>query len=245
MLCASLRRVAALLASGQLAPLPRVAFSLTTAASALRHLAQAQHVGKVVVQLPTPAGPAAAGNSGSWVISGGLGALGSLAAGWLASQGCRHLVLLGRSGRSSQQAAVLPCTSAAEVVMQRCDASTAADTAGLAAAAEHPPAAGVLHSGGVLHYAGLTAQSAASMRAVHAPKLAAGAAMLHSLGSQPLHQLLLFSSAASLFGAPGQASYTAANAALEGWAAAADAGGLNTVAVQWGAWAAGEPHVSG
>ena len=35
---------------------------------------------------------------GRWLVSGGLGGLGSLAGQYLASQGARDLVLLGRSG---------------------------------------------------------------------------------------------------------------------------------------------------
>ena len=36
---------------------------------------------------------------GRWVVTGGLGSLGMLTAGWLAGQGHRHITLLGRSGR--------------------------------------------------------------------------------------------------------------------------------------------------
>lgn len=57
----------------------------------------------------------------------------------------------------------------------------------------------------------------------------------------PLRSMVLFSSTAALFGAPGQGNYAAANAALEAWAARHAAGGQLAVAVQWGAWAAGAP----
>ncbi len=49
-----------------------------------------------------------------------------------------------------------------------------------------------------------------------------------------------FSSAASLFGAPGQGNYAAANAALEAHSAAATSMGIRQMAIQWGAWAAGK-----
>ena len=127
---ASLQRLSALLAAGRLAPLPRVTFSFDAAAAALRQLAQAQHVGKVVVRLPPAAGPTVA-TSGSWAITGGLGALGSLAAGWLASHGHRYLVLLGRSGRYGGGAsaaccektwcwACLQCTRHAHIITASC-----------------------------------------------------------------------------------------------------------------------------
>ncbi len=48
---------------------------------------------------------------------------------------------------------------------------------------------------------------------------------------------MLFSSVASLLGAPGQANYSAANAALDGMAAQLQQAGAPVVSVQWGAWA--------
>ena len=129
--------------------------------------------------------------------------------------------------------------------MLRCDTGAAAEAgAALAASSGMPPVAGIINSSGILQDALLPAQTAASMRAVWAPKLAAAAAMERAATGQPLQQLVLFSSAASLFGAPGQSNYVAANAALEGWAASCSTSGLSTVAVQWGAWAAGEPGIA-
>ena len=39
----------------------------------------------------------------AWVISGGVGALGSLMGAWLAQSGCGDLTLLGRSGQLQGQ----------------------------------------------------------------------------------------------------------------------------------------------
>lgn len=130
--------------------------------------------------------------------------------------------------------------TAAQVVMVRCDTSAAVEAAAaFDSSAGLPAVAGIMNSGGILQDAVLTAQTAAGMRAVYAPKLASAVAMQHAATAQPLHQLLLFSSAASLFGAPGQSNYAAANAALEGHAAGCTASGMNSIAIQWGAWAAG------
>ena len=57
--------------------------------------------------------------------------------------------------------------------------------------------------------------------------------------AMPQRASMLFSSTASLFGAPGQGNYAAANAALEAFAASQSLSGLAITAVQWGAWAAG------
>jgi hypothetical protein len=97
----------------------------------------------------------------------------------------------------------------------------------------------VLHAAGILQDSLISNQSQSSIRAVMAPKLGpAGAAnMLGATAAMPLQQLVLFSSVASCVGAAGQGNYVAANAVLDGWAAAGRMQGNSVSSVQWGAWA--------
>ena len=65
---------------GEIQPLPAQVYPRGEAVVAIRELAAARHIGKVVLQaapcLPPPEKPSLAGR---WVITGGTGALGSLA----------------------------------------------------------------------------------------------------------------------------------------------------------------------
>ena len=179
-------------------------------------------------------------------ITGGLGTLGTQVASGLAQQGVQNLLLLSRSGRH----VVVPAAAAtmlqpsgaafgAAVVMAMNDAASAEGGAGLAAAAAASghPVLGVMHAGGVLADGVLAAQSLDSLRTVWAPKVAALRQLSAAYGAQPGAFQLLFSSVAALLGSPGQANYSAANAALDAAAQRAQQHGAANTSVQWGAWA--------
>ena len=76
---------------------------------------------------------------------------------------------------------------------------------------------GVVHAGGVLRDATVLNQTAHTAREVFAPKLGVvvGGAAEWGADALPLQQLVAFSSVAALLGPRGQASYAAANAALD------------------------------
>ena len=74
------------LPAGLISPLPPQVYPLGDAVNAMRQLAAAKHIGKVVLQAPAdlPLAGSTAGSSpprGRWVVSGGMGALGALAGG--------------------------------------------------------------------------------------------------------------------------------------------------------------------
>ena len=77
------------------------------------------------------------------------------------------------------------------------------------------------------------------MRRAFAPKVGGARSCWEALRGSAVGPVVLFSSIASLMGSPGQASYAAANAVLDGMAAAWHAAGSSAVSVQWGAWAGG------
>ena len=90
--------LACALARGVLTPPGCATYALGRARQAVACLAQAGHVGQVV--LSQRAGPWCC-RSRATVVTGGLGALGSLVALWLVQQGAGRVVVLGRSGRAS------------------------------------------------------------------------------------------------------------------------------------------------
>ncbi|BDA51457.1 probable inactive phenolphthiocerol synthesis polyketide s at N-terminal half [Coccomyxa sp. Obi] len=182
------------------------------------------------------------------LVSGGLGALGSLVAVWLAGQDMSahapNLTLLGRSGRVTDPDTtriLAESQSQASVTMTKCDVALSADAEAVTSAQAGlgcPALDCIIHAGGVLKDALLANQSAQSVRQAFAAK-AAGAAQLaaRSAGLLPVATGVAFSSIAGLLGSAGQGNYAAANAVLDEWSAVQSKQGMNMVSIQWGAWA--------
>lgn len=84
----------------------------------------------------------------SVVISGGLGALGSLVGSWAAASGANNLTLLGRSvSRSGNAALERLKTGAAATTFAMCDVSSAEDCAGICGDLHGPPSPLFFHAG--------------------------------------------------------------------------------------------------
>jgi hypothetical protein len=216
---AALSRVAGGVAAGALRPLPLIAHGMGAVAAALRQMSQARHVGKVVVH--APADGRRIPPSGRVVVTGGLGTLGQLVTSWLQQQSVADIQLPGRSGYTADGALAASSTaSSAAITITKADISLVEDLFLLLAGSQRQQQRprelqAVLHASGVLADATLGNQTLAGIRAVFAPKVLPVAALQRALLVQPAVTQVLFSSVAALLGAPGQANYSAANAALD------------------------------
>jgi NADPH:quinone reductase-like Zn-dependent oxidoreductase/acyl carrier protein len=229
-------------ASGELQPVPHEVFPASRAAEAFRHMAQGQHTGKIVIDVLDPAVRVerAAFDGGSYLVTGGLGALGLEVARWLAAQGAPALALLGRGEPSADAAAVVDelRRGGTRVLVARADVADAAQLGRALEAvdAELPPLAGVVHAAGILDDGILIQQDATRFGSVMAPKVA-GAWNLHAAtAARPLQHFVLFSSVAALLGIPGQGNYAAGNAFLDALAAQRRRLGLPGCSIAWGPW---------
>jgi phthiocerol/phenolphthiocerol synthesis type-I polyketide synthase C len=98
-----------------------------------------------------------------------------------------------------------------------------------------PPLRGIVHAATVINDGLIRNMDADQIRSVLAPKVL-GAHYLHEMTlNTQLDFFILFSSATTLFGNPGQGNYVAANACLEALAKHRRATGLAATCVRWGA----------
>lgn len=174
----------------------------------------------------------------SYLITGGLGGLGRLVAGWMIDRGAKHVVLTGRRMPDSEtllQVQELQ-RSGAQVTIIPSDVSDPEEVESLLSLCADPPLRGIFHCAGVLDDGVFLNQSREKFERVLRPKVA-GARNLHQLSSDAeLDFFVLFSSGASVFGNPGQANYAAANAYLDSLARYRRAKGLPGLSINWGIW---------
>ena len=233
--------------NGTFKPLRLQVFPITEVVGAFREMAQAKHIGKIIVSFQgreqstsVPAPRPAFRDDRTYLITGGLGGLGLAVAQGMVARGARHLVLLGRSAPSAAAQATLVelAQSGASVGVMQADVGDAGQLSNVLAEIDRrmPALSGVLHAAGIQDDGVLLHLSRERFRSVMAPKVT-GAWNLHTLtADRKLDFFVLFSSVASLIGSPGQGNYAAANAFLDALAHHRHAKGLPALSINWGAW---------
>ncbi|MHB8849144.1 MAG: SDR family NAD(P)-dependent oxidoreductase, partial [Burkholderiales bacterium] len=243
--------VIALFETGVLYPLPYTVFEANQIVDAFRHMQQARQIGKIVVTyhqairhahtVSRDDAPVLQLNAdATYLVTGGLSGFGLKTAEWLAAKGARHLVLISRSGPQSAEAKEALARLRLQGVTCHAAACDVTDRAALSAllqqiAATMPPLKGIVHAAMVIADGLVRNMDLEQIRRVLLPKVL-GAYHLHQLTADcALDYFILFSSATTLFGNPGQGSYVAANAALEALARTRRVDGLAATCVRWGA----------
>jgi NADPH:quinone reductase-like Zn-dependent oxidoreductase/acyl carrier protein len=234
--------------AGDFQPLPYRTFNAEQVVEAFRYMQSARHIGKIIVSYPNGIPQGSHANEvkrlaldaeAAYLVTGGLSGLGLCAAGWLVERGARHLVLLSRSGLGSEEAEVHVRGWREAGVRVDAPACDITDVAALATVLSDLESAGMALKG-ILHAASVyedgVARNLDSSRIskVLAPKMLGAQNLLALTQGIKLDFMVLFSSATTLFGNPGQASYVAANHWLESLARAGRADGLPLTCVSFG-----------
>ena len=237
---------------GELHPIPTHSFPIERTVEAFRLMAQAKHVGKVVITQPLRPEPLTIRGEATYLVTGALGGIGLQLLEWLAAKGATSILAVSRSAGAPQPAADAVIHKLAEAGVDcrliPIDLAAQGDAANTAIEAlkhaqmrlpANKPLAGVFHAAGLLDDGMITTQTPERLNRVLAPKVG-GWEILHAgLSGSPF--FVAFSSMAALLGSPGQVTYSAANGALDGdcqsHADHADPEAGVHLSLQWGPWA--------
>ena len=188
--------------------------------------------------------PLALRSDATYLVTGGLGAIGLEIAGYLAAHGARHLVLTSRRAPSDaalQRIEALGAQHGCEVRVSAADVADAHDVARLLTTvqAELPPLAGIVHAAGEIGTTPLSDLDDAEVDRVFAGKVWGAWHLSEAAIDLKLDFFLSTSSIASVWGGFGQTAYGAANAFLDGLAWRLREQGIAGVSVNFGPWSAG------
>lgn len=236
--------------SGDYTALPFTQFPADETVDAFRYMAQRKNIGKIVVTMasdqsepttPTETPGVLIRADVTYLITGGLGALGRQIARWLGDQGAKYITLMSRrepAGAAVQDISALHDRDVNAVAIQ----GDVAEADSLRSALESipgdfPPIGGIFHAAGVLADGVLFDMDLDQLFKPLRPKVQGTWNLHQATADQQLDMFVLFSSVASALGSPGQGNYAAANAYLDGFAAWRRSQGLAATSINWGPWA--------
>ena len=188
---------------------------------------------------------------GTYIITGGLGALGLEVASWLAEKGAKRIVLLSRRSLPPRRlwesntkvseiqrifslealgVSVHPLSIDITSASASCQLQSAFDSLSL------PPVLGVVHAAGTLFNQTVAESTPDAFNVVIAPKIKGAMALHNMFPAKVLDFMIFFSSCGQLVGCAGQASYASGNSFLDALATHRRSLGDNTVSILWTSW---------
>ncbi|GAA0665260.1 hypothetical protein GCM10010193_15850 [Kitasatospora atroaurantiaca] len=237
-------RIVALVEAGELPAIPATVYSLDEVEEAFGVLSRGANIGKLVLSFTDQHAPAArevtVRPDRTYLITGGLGALGLVTAQKLVDLGARHIALVGRRSAAAEDVVHLEkrLRERAEVTVFQGDVAEPADVARIfAELRQHPPVGGIVHSAGTIADKPVTALTWEDIDQVFRPKVY-GSWLLHEAAADlpELEFFVGYSSAAAVIGAQTQGNYAAANAFLDDLMIRRSRQGLPGLSINWGPW---------
>ena len=239
---------------GSLRPMPFRSFPATRIQDAFRYMQQSRQIGKVVVSfengnaipqnqiqaLPRQAKEMQCDQSGSYLVTGGLSGFGLKTASWLVEKGAKSLILISRSAKvdeNSKQIIESLKYQGVEVFIRACDVTDKNSLSNLVGEIQRDiaPLKGVIHAAMVLEDGLIRNMNQNQLQKVMQPKVT-GTWNLHEVTSElALDFFVLYSSATTFVGNPGQANYVAANSYMESLVNYRRSKGLPACFAAWGA----------
>ncbi|KAK9173529.1 Male sterility protein family protein [Cryptosporidium meleagridis] len=198
-----LTRIKELVEEGKIESLPLKVFDMRgsdeNGIDAFRYMQRAQHIGKVIIKIPTPFkyleldtenhksdvfGPEKVGNNheyGIHVITGGLGGIGKIIIKWMLEEGVRKIAILSRSANNDSLRDIPEIkdylnTDVVQIECIKCDVSILPQVENafreiFTKFGETNQIHGIFHAAGILMDGAIASQTMEMMESVYAPKV--------------------------------------------------------------------------
>ncbi len=173
----------------------------------------------------------------SYLVTGGLGGLGSKLSAWMVKNGAKHLILVGRSQPKPEAREAIAELQQQGVTIEVKQVDVCDSEAVAKLLQENDHIRGIVHLAGCLDDGVLSNQTWQRFEKVLSPKIL-GAWNLHKYSRHlSLDFFVCFSSIASVLGSPGQGNYAAANAFVDSLSRYRRHQELPALTINWGPWA--------
>ncbi|MEW6994407.1 SDR family NAD(P)-dependent oxidoreductase [Colwelliaceae bacterium MEBiC 14330] len=177
----------------------------------------------------------------SYLVAGGLGAIGIGLVNFLINHGAQNIVITTRNktSQSAEQQLNEWQSTGVRVEVWQCDVTQHEEVVELCRTIETDvaPLDGIFNCAGVLNDGLISNQSWQGFQIPLTAKIQSSWCLHEVSKNLSLNWFVLFSSAASVFGSAGQASYACANSFLDGLAEYRRHIGLSGLSINWGPWA--------
>ncbi len=176
--------------------------------------------------------------TGSYLITGGMGALGQQLANWLIQNGAKYIILIGRSIKNTNEILFSDQNvKVCKLILDITDANQVNEFID-SFEKEHPPLKGIIHAAGVLQDSLFNTLSKQQFAAVWQAKVHGLMHLDQALNQNniSLDFFITCSSIAAVLGSPGQSHYAAANAMVDAFVAQCRAEGKPYISINWGPW---------
>lgn len=224
-----LSEVAALFEKKIFQPIVDKVYPCENIKDAFNFMKSGKHMGKIVIDFETDPKLVLPSNDlfsskKSYILSGGLGAVGFEMTKWMVQKGAKHIILLSRTGTLSkyQQREINEMKqSGANIIISLTDTSSeVAVKKCLSMISEKnlPKVGGIFHLAMVLDDIRIDKMSKESFLKVYDPKVIGAKNLIKEFLPKDLDFFILFSSISSIIGNLEQGNYVAANAFLDGFA---------------------------
>jgi len=201
------------------------------------------YVARLVNQSCNPSQPLSLESNATYLIIGGLGALGLHTAKWMVEKSARHLVLISRTQPSQKQLEAISDLKqqGAQVIVAQADVCNFEELSKVFEQIDShlAPLKGIVHAAGIGAFQPIEQMTLTQLEEVMAAKVIGGWILHQLTQDKELDFFVSFSSMTAVWGATGQAHYAASNCFLDGLSYYRQAKGLPSFSINWGPWLGG------